>query len=71
MYFSPNFVGVINSRKMRWAGHVAGVGEKKNTYRILVAPLGKRRWWVNTKTYLNERVQDVVGRLHVAGDGDK
>jgi len=71
VYFSPNIVGVISSRKTRWAGHVAGVGEKKNTYRILVGPLGKRRWWGNTKTYSNERVQDVVGRLRVAGDGDK
>lgn len=33
--FSPNIIGVINSRKMRWAGHVADMGEKKNTYRNL------------------------------------
>jgi hypothetical protein len=40
---------MIKSKRMRWTGHVAGVGEKRNTYRILVGksegkrPLGKPR----------------------------
>jgi hypothetical protein len=34
---------MINSRRMRWAGHVALMGEKRNAYRILVGkPEGKR-----------------------------
>jgi hypothetical protein len=34
---------VIKSRRMRWAGHVARIGEKRNAYRILVGkPEGKR-----------------------------
>jgi hypothetical protein len=34
---------MINSRRMRWAGHVARMGEKRNAYRVLVGnPEGKR-----------------------------
>ena len=36
LYNSPNFVMVIKSRRMRWAGHVARMGEKKGVHRILV-----------------------------------
>jgi hypothetical protein len=40
----PNIVWVMKSRKMRWAGHVAGVGERRGLYRVLVGkPEGKRR----------------------------
>jgi hypothetical protein len=38
-----NFLRIIKSRRMRWAGHVARMGEKRNTYRILVRkPEGTR-----------------------------
>jgi hypothetical protein len=34
---------MIKSRRMRWAGHVARIGERRNSYRILVGePEGKR-----------------------------
>ena len=36
MYSSPNIVRVIKSRKMRWAGHVACMGERLGVYRVLV-----------------------------------
>jgi hypothetical protein len=36
LYSSPNIIRVIISRRMRWAGHVARMGEKKGAYRILV-----------------------------------
>ena len=43
MYSSPNIVRVIRSRRMRWAGHVARVGERRGVYRILVGkPEGKK-----------------------------
>jgi hypothetical protein len=36
---------MIKSRRMRWAGHVARTGEKRNAYRMLVGkPEGKRSW---------------------------
>jgi len=34
LYFSPNIVRVIKSRRMRWAGHVARMGEEKGVYRV-------------------------------------
>jgi hypothetical protein len=36
LYFSPNIVRVIKSRRMRWAGHVARKGERRGPYRFLV-----------------------------------
>jgi hypothetical protein len=43
LYSSPNIVRVIQSRRMRWAGHVARMGEGRGVYRILVGrPEGKR-----------------------------
>jgi hypothetical protein len=43
LYSSPSIIRIIKSRKMRWAGHVARMGEKWNVYRLLVGkPAGKR-----------------------------
>ena len=40
---SPNIVRLIKSRRMRWAGHVARMGERRGVYRVLVGkPEGKR-----------------------------
>jgi hypothetical protein len=52
LYSSPNIIRVIKSKRMRWAGHVARMGEGRGAYRILVEspegwrPLGRprRRW---------------------------
>ena len=44
LYSSPNIVQVIKSRRMRWMGHVARMGERRGIYRVLVGKLeGKRR----------------------------
>jgi hypothetical protein len=43
LYCSPSIIRIIKSRRMRWAGPVARMGEKSNAYRILVGkPEGKR-----------------------------
>jgi hypothetical protein len=43
LYFSQSIIGIIKSRRMKWAGHVARRGEKRNAYRLLVGKLeGKR-----------------------------
>ena len=54
LYCSPNIVRVIKSRRFRWAGHVARMGERRGVYRIVVGkpegkrPLGRsRRRWEN------------------------
>jgi hypothetical protein len=51
---SPSVITMIKSRRLKWAGHVEGMEEKRNAYRILVGrpggkrPLGRpRRRWVN------------------------
>ena len=42
LYFSPNIVRVIKSRRMEWAGHVACMGESRGVYRVLMGkPEGK------------------------------
>jgi hypothetical protein len=49
LYSSSSIIRIIKSRRMRYAGHVARMGEKKNEYRILVGkqegkrPLGKTK----------------------------
>jgi hypothetical protein len=54
LYSSPSIIGIIKSRRMRWAGHVARLEERRNAYRLLVGkpegkrPLGRpRRRWVD------------------------
>jgi hypothetical protein len=54
LYSSPSIIRIIKLQRMRWAGHVARTGEKRNTYRLLVGtPEGKRslgrprRRWVD------------------------
>ena len=56
MYSSPNIVRVIKSKRMRWAGYVACMGEERVVYRVLVGklegrrPLGRpRHRWVDNK----------------------
>jgi hypothetical protein len=45
LYSSPNIVRVIKSRRMRWAGHVARMGKRRDVYGILVGrPEGKKNW---------------------------
>ena len=62
LYSSPNIVQVIKSRRMRWVGHVARMGEERGAYKVLVGkpegkrPLGRprRRWVDNIRMDLQE-----------------
>ena len=62
LYSLPNILRVVNSRRMRWVGHVARMGEGRGMHRFLVwkpegkRPLGRprRRWEDNIKMDLRE-----------------
>jgi hypothetical protein len=76
LYSSPSIIRIIKSRRMRWAGHVARMGEKRNVYRLLVGkPEGKRplrrprrRWIGNIKMDLLEIGLSVVDWIGLAQD---
>jgi hypothetical protein len=79
LYSSPSKIKVIKSRRMRWAGQVARMGEKRNAYRILVGkpegkrPLGRprRRWVGNIKMDLRDIGWDGVDWIDMAQDMDQ
>jgi len=62
LYSSPNIVRLIKSRRMRWAGHVARMGEERGVCRFLVGkpegrrPMGRprRRWVDNIRMDIQE-----------------
>jgi hypothetical protein len=75
LYSSPNIVGVIKSRRMRWVRRVARMGEERGVYRVLVGkpegkrPLGRprRRWVDNIRMDFQEvrcRFMDWIGLAH-------
>jgi hypothetical protein len=76
LYSLPNIVRVIKSRRMRWAGHVARMGEGRGVYRVLVGrpegkrPLGRprRRWEDNIKLDLREIEIDGANWIQLAQD---
>jgi hypothetical protein len=76
LYSSPNIM-VIKSRSMRWAGHVARMGEGRGVYRVLIGrpegkrPLGRprRRWIDNIKMDLREIGIDGENWIRLAQDG--
>jgi hypothetical protein len=79
LYSSPNIVRVIKSRRMRWAGHVACMGEGRVVYRVLVGrpegkrPLGRprRRWEDNIKLDLREIGIDGANCIRLAQARDQ
>jgi hypothetical protein len=76
LYFSPSIIRIIKSRRIRWAGHVERMWEKRNVYRILVRkpegkrPLGRprRRWIDNIKVDILEIGLSVVDWIDLAQD---
>ncbi|KAJ4431417.1 hypothetical protein ANN_20014 [Periplaneta americana] len=78
LYSSPDIIRNIKSRRLRWVGHVARMGESRNAYRVLVGrpegkkPLGRprRRWEDNIKMDLREVGYDVE-MLKYVGENTK
>jgi hypothetical protein len=79
LYSLPKIVRVIKSRRMRWAGHVALMGEERGVHRVLVGkPEGKRpfgrprrRWEDNIKMDLQEDGEGGGDWMELAQDRDK
>jgi hypothetical protein len=76
LYTSPSIIRIIKSRRMRWAGHAARMGEKRNVYMLLVGkpegkrPLGRPRrgWMDNIKMDLLEIGLSVVDWIGLPQD---
>ncbi|KAJ4439876.1 hypothetical protein ANN_08005 [Periplaneta americana] len=79
LYSSPDIIRNIKSRRLRWAGHVARMGESRNAYRVLVGrpegkrPLGRprRRWEDNIKMDLKEVGYDDRDWINLAQNRDQ
>ncbi|KAJ4452277.1 hypothetical protein ANN_03795 [Periplaneta americana] len=69
LYSSPDIIRNIKSIRLRWAGHVARMGESRNAYRVLVGrPEGKRPWGGrDVDEYAIRKVQDNRGCLELNG----
>jgi hypothetical protein len=79
LYSSPSIVRIIKLRRMRWARHLARIGEKRNAYRLLVGkpegkrPLGRprRRWVDNIRMDLGEMEWGDVDWIGLAQDRNR
>jgi hypothetical protein len=79
LYSSPSIIRIIKTRRRRWAGHVARMGEKGNECRLLVGklegerPLGRprRRWVDNIRVDLGEVEWGVVHWISLAQDRNR
>jgi hypothetical protein len=78
MYSLPNSMRVVKSRRMRWAGHVARMGEERGVYRVWVGkpegkrPLGRpRRRWEDIKMDFQEVGGGRGDRMELAQDRDR
>jgi hypothetical protein len=79
LYSSPSIIRIIKPRRVREAGHVARMGEKRNAYKILVGkPEGKRplgiprdRWGDNIRLCLREIGWGGMDWIDLAQDRDQ
>jgi len=79
MYSSPNIFREIKSRRMRWAGYVVRIGDKRGAYRILVVkpegkkPLGRPRHRLeyNIEMYLQEMGWGGMDLIYLTQDRDR
>jgi hypothetical protein len=78
LYSSPDIIRQVKLRRMRWAGHVARMGEERKVYMVLVGkpkgkiPLGRprHRWEDGIRMDLREIGWRSVDWISLAQDGD-
>jgi hypothetical protein len=79
LYLSPDIITQVKSRRMRWAGHVARMGEKRKVYKVLVGKLKgrrphgrpRRRWEDGVRMDLREIGLGCVDWIRLAQDRDR
>jgi hypothetical protein len=79
LYSSPDIIRQVKSRRMRWAGHVARMGEERKVYKVFVGklegkrPLGRprRRWEDGIRMDLRETGLGGVDLIRLSQDRDR
>jgi hypothetical protein len=78
LYSSPDIIRQVKSRRMRWAGHVARMGEERKVYKVLVGkpegkrPLGRpRRRWEMGSEWILGRLAWGCGLIRLSQDRDR
>jgi hypothetical protein len=79
LYSSPNIIRLLKSKRMRWTGHVARMGEERKVYKVLVGkpegkrPLGRprRRWENGIRMDLREIGWGSVEWIQLAQSSDR
>jgi hypothetical protein len=70
LYFLPNIVRVVKLRKIRWAGHVARMGEERGVHRVLVGKPGGKRSLGRPRRRLEDKLRWIFRKLEgVVGTG--
>jgi len=69
LYSSPNIIRVIKSRIMRWARHVARMGERRGSYRVLVKKPAGKRLLGRPRHIWEDNIKDVTSGSGMWGNG--
>jgi hypothetical protein len=69
LYFSPGIIIMIKSKRMRWAGHITRMGEKRNAFSILLEKLEGKRLLERTRHRWKDNIAMDLGEIGWGGRG--